>query len=902
MTEEKHVPVFNGRGSNFATSLGGYGQKARNLALLSAFGVAVPEWEIISADVFDRTLSRNGTSRDILLLLDRLTATNISAVSAEATRIIEGLDVQGEVSELVSVACSNLQSESLAVRSSSEEEDSEGASFAGLFESFINVRSVPQAVTAVKACWASAFSEGALGYGRRINGAGYIPHMAVIIQRMINGDKSGVIFTADPITGDDGCIVICAVPGLGTGFVSGLVEADTYFIDRINGATTEVPSPSRSTRAVVDADHGGWRLVRAGGLKRSQGILTPDEIGRISALALEVEKEFGSPQDIEWTLGAERLWILQTRPITSAGPSDRPEDLKRSTTVGATQRPRPDSAEFATSFADARKVPAEDRAPIEAVLRWLRQVGGAADVGALIGPAAFYRSLDEAGVGHRVRDLVLLQKADPFRTARYLAELRQIVRNLDLSDAIAGDLLNQCEIAAGSLTIHAVILDPNGRPVHLDRQDVWADGSGCPSLMDAIRQCWSTQFTGEALAANHGWISTGMVIVLVPGLDKVPDPVTDTSVGAVKPGEARGLFGMISRQFRVFHSGICAPLFARALQKKVWLRRLAVELGIAIWQGWYVVYDEAALPSQLDDLLAVIRTKWVLVDWGPSVGRAMVLLSDLKGSLAERCPQGHGHTCALISEMLHPASSEGCSAITDGKVIVEAYPSGTNHKTGNLEPSIYILSAAGVVLDAIPAQFRVHATLESGTFAGEHGWVETPCPSYSLEIDDSENRQIAWATIALSETAGEVRAEWTAWQGTIFLQDASFEQEPLELEGRSRVVTATGEAVGRVFRVVNTDLLEAFVSSQSIGILSYDDREDFVDDGELVQRLKKLAALEPVILVAKYPSVGLLPLLPYCVGLIVEQGTLLCHTAIVLRELKLPGVVVASALNRFRGG
>jgi pyruvate,water dikinase len=182
----------------------------------------------------------------------------------------------------------------VAVRSSACSEDGEAASFAGQQETFLNVRGAEVVARCVQECWASFFTPRALFYrGQKgdLTDAG----IAVVVQQMVDADKSGVTFTADPVQRRRDRIVVEAVFGLGEAVVSGSVTPDHYAIDRSDGAVVREFLP-------------GGEAAR---------VLTPAELTSLRELAERLEAFFGKPQDIEWCIRGSEIFLLQSRPITT---------------------------------------------------------------------------------------------------------------------------------------------------------------------------------------------------------------------------------------------------------------------------------------------------------------------------------------------------------------------------------------------------------------------------------------------------------------------------------------------------------------------------------------------------------------------------------------------------------
>src|SRR5262249_17777900 len=199
-------------------------------------------------------------------------------------------------------------------------------SFAGQFATFLNVRGLEPVADRVKDCWASAFSERSLHYRIRHGLAVRDVGVAVVVQQMIPADTSGVLFSVNPTNGRRDESVISSVYGLGEGLVSGTVDADTIVIDRASGAVRSVVVGAKEERYDPRVDGQGLVAFEVSEEARGRLALEPEETNRLHSAAGRVEEIFQAPQDIEWAFAGGRLWMLQSRPITTlaAGPREHP--------------------------------------------------------------------------------------------------------------------------------------------------------------------------------------------------------------------------------------------------------------------------------------------------------------------------------------------------------------------------------------------------------------------------------------------------------------------------------------------------------------------------------------------------------------------------------------------------
>ena len=208
----------------------------------------------------------------------------------------------------------------LAVRSSANAEDLPDLSFAGQQETYLNVTCAIAVIEAVKKCWTSLWTERVLAY-RHQNGVEQdAVAMAVVAQIMVPSDVSGILFTANPATGDRSEIILNASFGLGEAVVGGHVTPDTYIVDRESLTATETIIGPKALQIISDGKQ-GTRIEDIPESERDKSSLTGNMIKELTKTALEIETLYeGLPQDIEWSVTNDKLWLLQSRPITNLPP------------------------------------------------------------------------------------------------------------------------------------------------------------------------------------------------------------------------------------------------------------------------------------------------------------------------------------------------------------------------------------------------------------------------------------------------------------------------------------------------------------------------------------------------------------------------------------------------------
>lgn len=297
----------------------GAGAKAWSLHQITREGITVPEWTAIGTAAFDHFIRSLVPATGRAVLSREPNAENYRELAAEAHAIITGTPLDEPLTRLVATAYAPFDGAAVAVRSSGVEEDSADLSFAGQFETILNVRGGDDVIDAVKRCWASAYSERSLLYRIQHRRDTSSIAMGVIVQRLVPAERSGVLFTADAVASRRDEMMISSAFGLGEGLVSGEIDADNIVIDKETGEIRASIVGEKESRLDPAAD-GGCRCSPVDEEQRRSLSLTPDEIAELHQVGSALEQLFGTPQDIEWALDGQRLWILQSRPITSLRP------------------------------------------------------------------------------------------------------------------------------------------------------------------------------------------------------------------------------------------------------------------------------------------------------------------------------------------------------------------------------------------------------------------------------------------------------------------------------------------------------------------------------------------------------------------------------------------------------
>ena len=304
------------------------GGKGANLGELTAAGLPVPPGFVVGAPTYAAFVDQTGLRTRIAERLAGIDVDDADALAVACDDVraaIEGEPLPEWLNEPLALAYESLSEErepAVAVRSSATAEDTASASFAGMNETFLNVRGAKALAEAVRRCWASLFGARTVFY-RAKRGLGQADmDIAVVVQSQVESTRAGVMFTIDPASGRDDRLVIEGSFGLGEAVVSGSVSPDRWVVGK---RTLRVISQEvRHKELVIESDPGGQGTVTrpARENEADEPVLTADEVGRVAELGRRIESHYGMPQDTEWAFDPEgRVWMLQSRPVTSAGGS-----------------------------------------------------------------------------------------------------------------------------------------------------------------------------------------------------------------------------------------------------------------------------------------------------------------------------------------------------------------------------------------------------------------------------------------------------------------------------------------------------------------------------------------------------------------------------------------------------
>ena len=313
------------------------GGKCANLGeLFGEIGVPVPNGFAVSAHAYRGFLKKTGAWKKIENFLKHMDMANIESQQNTAKKIrdyIESLPmpktIERSITEAYQTLCKKIGKKAVpvAVRSSATAEDLPGASFAGQQDTFLNIYQ-KTLLSSVKQCWSSLFTPRAIVYRKEKGFSHKDVLISVAVQEMVFSKASGVIFTLDPVSGDAGKIIINASWGLGEAVVSGQVTPDEYVVDKDSLKILE-RHIAKKEKQIVSEKKGSTKWMQVPKKDAKKPAVSDAVIGRLAEYAIQIEKHYGIPQDIEWAVDDDgKIFILQARPETVHGDSATVSETK----------------------------------------------------------------------------------------------------------------------------------------------------------------------------------------------------------------------------------------------------------------------------------------------------------------------------------------------------------------------------------------------------------------------------------------------------------------------------------------------------------------------------------------------------------------------------------------------
>ena len=292
------------------------GGKGANLGELASIGLPVPEGFVVTARAYDRFVTEAGIKEKIQKLLGSLDVEDtekLNRVAGEIRELVMNSSMPANLVADIEKQYSQMKG-FVAVRSSATAEDLPDASFAGQQETFLNVKGTDDVLHAVQKCFASLFTPRAIYYRVKKNFSHESVYLAVVVQKMVNADKAGVIFSVNPVTNNREEIIIEGAYGLGEAVVAGELTPHSYVIHKESHEIKE-KSISKLEWGYFRGKSGKTekRDIKHGNIE----VLSDKEAKELIKFTKEIEKHYGIPMDIEWAIEAGKVYILQARPVTT---------------------------------------------------------------------------------------------------------------------------------------------------------------------------------------------------------------------------------------------------------------------------------------------------------------------------------------------------------------------------------------------------------------------------------------------------------------------------------------------------------------------------------------------------------------------------------------------------------
>ncbi|MCL7417261.1 MAG: phosphoenolpyruvate synthase [Halalkalicoccus sp.] len=294
------------------------GGKGASLGELTGAGLPVPPAFVVTAGTYREFIENAGIDEEIeeAVDVDVEDSKALARAQERANELVLETPFPDELREEILAAYAEFEDDPfVAVRSSATAEDLPDASFAGQQETFLNVTG-EDLLDRVRECWASLFTQRAIYYRKQQGFDSEEVNIAVVVQRMVDAEKSGVMFTSHPSTGDPR-IILEAAWGLGEAVVSGSVSPDNYVVDRESGEIEEETIATKKLQCVRDEESGETVEIEVPEEKREARVLEDEEIATLIELGTRVEDHYGTPQDVEWAIVSGEVFMLQSRPITT---------------------------------------------------------------------------------------------------------------------------------------------------------------------------------------------------------------------------------------------------------------------------------------------------------------------------------------------------------------------------------------------------------------------------------------------------------------------------------------------------------------------------------------------------------------------------------------------------------
>ena len=296
------------------------GGKGASLGEMASIGLPVPPAFVVTSQAFRRFLIQTGLEEPLYSTLESLNVDDNDALESAAQKakdLVHKAKMPDDLKSEIGIAYEKLSrtGDIVAARSSATAEDLPDASFAGQQETVLNIKGIENLLNGIQACWASLYGARAIYYRAKQGFDHHSVNIAVVVQQLVPSEKAGVMFTSHPVTGEP-LAIIEGSWGLGEAVVSGAVSPDNYVFDRRLERTTDRLISPKIIEIVADGNYGTiTRNVEKS--RQEQQVLSDEEIKRLATYGIVSEEHYGVPQDMEWGIVGDKIYVLQSRPITT---------------------------------------------------------------------------------------------------------------------------------------------------------------------------------------------------------------------------------------------------------------------------------------------------------------------------------------------------------------------------------------------------------------------------------------------------------------------------------------------------------------------------------------------------------------------------------------------------------
>ena len=296
------------------------GGKGASLGEMSSIGLPVPGGFVVTSRAFRHFLIEGGIEQALFADLESLNVDDNRALeqaSKKARAAVMRAKMPTALKDRIRESYKKLEGGAMvvAVRSSATAEDLPDASFAGQQETYLNIKGEKSLLEAIQKCWASLYGARAIYYRAKQGFDDRSVNIAVVVQQLVNSEKAGVMFTSHPVTGEP-LSIIEGSWGLGESVVSGSVSPDKYVFDQRTGKVIDRLIAQKKIEIISDREH-GTKTIEIEKERQEIPVLSDDEVARLATYGKVAETHYGIPQDVEWGIVGDTIYILQSRPITT---------------------------------------------------------------------------------------------------------------------------------------------------------------------------------------------------------------------------------------------------------------------------------------------------------------------------------------------------------------------------------------------------------------------------------------------------------------------------------------------------------------------------------------------------------------------------------------------------------